>query len=247
MHQPIDISIKFPENLTVKESTKLKLNCLLSRRPPANILDKVKILKDGKTIDLRSKDKPSRYELVDNADRQLTFFIEKSKLADTGKYTLLLSDEISTSCNVKVVPDDEADTQKTKASPPRIIEDLNSTEPIEGLTTEPFKIGLVVEGDDLKVDWYHDGKKVLPLTNQVVIEKAKEPNIYNLVFNFEKPFTSDAGKYYCVISNPHGMIKSKEATIQIKGIYIYFFELRNKTIIKNIFYLIIFLLRSKSS
>lgn len=224
VNQPVDISIKFPENATVKESTKLKLNCLLSRRSLANVLTKVKILKDGQPISLNSKETPSRYELVDNGDRQLSFIIEKSQLGDSGKYTLVLNESTSTSCNVKVVPDDSSESKPAKAGPPRIIEDLNPNEPIEGLTTEPFKIGLKVEGDDLKVEWYHDGKKVLPLTNQIESKKVNEPNIYNLVFNFEKPFTSDSGKYYCVISNPHGMVKSKEANVQVKGILIIFYK-----------------------
>lgn len=219
VHQPIDITIKFPENLTVKEPTKLKLNCLLSRRPSPNVLAKVKILKDNKPLVLNSKESPTRYELIDNADRQLSFIIEKTQLDDTGKYTLVLDETISTSCNVKVVKDDETESkpETPKSKAPRIIEDLNPNEPVNGLTTQPFKIGLVVEGDDLKVEWFHDEKKVVPLANQVEIKKASEPNIYNLVFNFEKPFTSDSGKYFCVVSNPHGMVKSKEADVQIKG------------------------------
>lgn len=224
VHQPIDITIKFPDNLTVKESAKLKLSCLLSRRPIASMLAKVKMLKDDKPLSLSSREKPTRYELVDNADRQLTFMIERAQLDDTGKYTLVLGEGISTTtCNVKVVPDDESGEQQKPvkaALPPRIIQDLNPSEPIEALTTEPFKIdGLVVQGDDLKVEWYHDGKKVLPLTNQVLIDKANESaNVFNLALNFEKPFMSDGGKYYCVISNAHGMAKSKEATVQMKGI-----------------------------
>ncbi|CAM6005234.1 unnamed protein product [Sphagnum balticum] len=77
----LDLSIKFPEHITVKQGEKLKLSCLLSRKPTLTALrTRIKMLKDNKPIEVslvvaneQLDHAANHYRLVDNADRQLTF------------------------------------------------------------------------------------------------------------------------------------------------------------------------------
>ncbi len=228
----IDISIKFPENLSVKKGEKLKLSCLLSRRPTASALKtRVNMLKDNKPITLslflanevvdNGVTSESRYRLIDNMDRQLTFQIEQSELDDAGKFTLVLDQTLKTSCHVKVVPSEETET-KPLSPPgvsPKILTDLNSSLS-EHLTTEPFSVFVVVKNgtdndDNLKVEWFHDEKKLVPLLNQ--LEKIKlDSGAFKIILNFNTPFVFDSGKYYCKITNQYGQCVSQVANIQIK-------------------------------
>ena len=69
-------------------------------------------------------------------------------MEDAGKYSLKL-DENKTSCNVKVIekiPDLKEKFLASIEEIPKIIKDLK-TEPTEYLTTKPFSITLIAEGD----------------------------------------------------------------------------------------------------
>jgi hypothetical protein len=223
---PLDISIKFPENLTVKKGEKLKLSCLLSRKPTASALKtRIKMLKDNKPLELSvyvinepvEVKTESRNRLIDNMDRQLTFQIEQSELDDTGKFTLVLDDTLKTSCHVKVIPSEEK--KLSAGTSPKIITDLD-TNLSEHLTTEPFNIFFIVENgndsdENLKVEWFHNEKKLVPLLNQ--LEKVKlENGTFKIILNFNTPFVFDSGKYHCKIANQHGQISSQLADILIK-------------------------------
>ena len=222
---PVDISIKFPDSATVKKGEKLRLNCLLSKRLPANLSalkNRVRVSRDELIVELsltsgQESQGESRYRLIDNLDRQLTFQIESSEMPDAGKYTLSL-DNKKTSCQVKVIEDDaEIKSLSPLSSSPKIVKDL-STAPAEHLTTEPFSISIVVEAGDeasLKAEWFHDEKKVVPLLNQ--FERVRlENGQFSFKFNFVTPFVADSGLYSCRVSNSTGSVESKNASIQIK-------------------------------
>jgi hypothetical protein len=213
---PIDISIKFPDTLNVNEGSLVKLSCLLTRKPTEYQMSKIKVMKDGNPVRLSSIAEKTRYEL-NESDRELTFYIGYASLDDSGKYSLILNEKLSTICNVKIVPRED---KKEKSSDllkisPKILQDLKP-EYTDNLTSEPFKIFLIVEGDDLRVDWFHDGKKVLPLTDQIQIVALDTPRTFEIVYNFSTPFTSDSGKYYCIVSNRYGSANSEVTDVQIK-------------------------------
>ncbi len=219
----IEIKFKCPDTITVTESSKLSINCSLSKIPTENVISRIKAFKNDKLIPLSTDDNKTIYELVSvgsKTDPQLQFIIDNVKLEDAGKYSLKL-DESKTSCQVKVLekPSQGKKEEKILSSldeMPRIVKDLKS-EPIEYTTIEPFSIILIAEGEDLRVEWYHDDKKVIPLMNQVEFIKLDDaPHRYEFVFNFNNPFISDSGKYQCRISNKYGSIMSASANIKIK-------------------------------
>jgi hypothetical protein len=212
---PIDISLKFPDSLTIKETSPLKLTCLLSKKPTPAQFSKIKMLKDDQPLNLSTSEPNTRYELIDNKDRQLTFTIEKSILDDSAKYTLCLNETTKpTSCQVKVVALDEK--SDGSSSGPKIIQDLKS-DYLDNLTTEPFKISLIVEGDDLKVEWSHENQPITPSADQSVeIVKLDQPKLYELALNFASPAVSDSGKYSCRVSNAFASVRSETANVQVK-------------------------------
>lgn len=63
---------------------------------------------------------------------------------------------------------------------PKLIKDLNS----EYKSNEPFCIRLIVQGDSLNIEWFHDEKKVEPLANQFEFIQLDSYETYELVFNF---------------------------------------------------------------
>jgi serine/threonine protein kinase len=216
----IEIKFKCPETVMVNESTKLTINCSLSKIPTENLISRIKAFKNDKLIPLSTEDNKTIYELIsigNKTEPQLQFIIDNIKMEDAGKYSLKL-DENKTSCNVKVIekiPDLKEKFLASIEEIPKIIKDLK-TEPTEYLTTKPFSITLIAEGDDLRAEWYHDDKKVIPLMNQVELIKLDTPKQYEFVFNFNNPFISDSGKYQCRISNKHGSLMSASAHIKIK-------------------------------
>ncbi len=212
---PIDIIIKFPDSHTVKVEQKLKLNCLLSRSPTSSFFNRIEILKDGQPIQICNESHTTRYELSVDSERQLTLSIESAELNDAGVYTLVLDKNITTSCNVKVIPNEDAESKTQKA--PKIVQDLK-TEPVEALINEPLTFSLLVEGEQLKFDWFHNDKKVLPLTHETQIKAAenKPQGTYEVSIHLKTPFMMDAGKYHCVITNSASSCTSASATLQIR-------------------------------
>jgi hypothetical protein len=227
---PIDLSIKFPERVTVKLGEKLKLSCLLSRKPTLTALrTRIKMLKDNKPIEvsLVANNEPldqteRRYQLVDNADRQITFQIEQSELNDAGKYTLVLDQTFKTSSHVDVVVEDENAVKPPAPPPPSIVKDLS---PVLGeyLTTEPFSLFVVVDNAseavspaDLQVEWFHDGKRMVPLLNQLERVPLENGRLVKFLLNFATPFVFDSGKYQCTVSSPFGQVTSQTASLLVR-------------------------------
>ena len=209
---PMEFSLKFPETLTVKEGTPVKLVCGFSRVPPRDFLLRIKAFKNDKLIPLSTPDNLTRYELLNDEDNELQvkFTIDSAQLSDAGRYSLKLDQAKTTFCVLKVTPDES----KMK-TPPKIIQDLD-TEPCVKPSNEPFSLSVVVQGDDLKPEWYHDDKKVVPLTGQFEAVQLNEPNVWKFTINFDTPFVSDSGKYYCKVSNPYGTVLSASANIEVR-------------------------------
>lgn len=118
----------------------------------------------------------------------------------------------------------EADKSKTeKVSGIRIIQDLD-TELKEYSMPNPFSIHIIIEiepvevtcDEPIKIEWYHNDKKVVPLLNQ--IEKTKLPgrNQYRIQFNFNTPFVYDSGEYYCRVMLANSGFEARSKTAKIK-------------------------------
>lgn len=206
--QSVDFVMKLPDTLTVNESEKLSLKCVLSKNLSPNIISRIKLYKDKEQIFFSTIEAKTKYQLIDSENGQLAICIEQAKVEDAGVYTLKL-DKLETKCTVKVI----ADKRQTKTAP-KIIKDLE-TKPVEYLTTEPFALAVTVQGEDLKVEWFHDGKRVVPITDQLEIVPGTDMTA-EIKLNFCTPFTSDSGKYYCKISNSKGSVTTKTIPIKVK-------------------------------
>ena len=208
---PIEFSLKFPDSLSVQESTPVKLTCALSRKPPADLMSRLKAFKNDKLIPLSTPDNLTRYEIIEDPENEslISFTIDSAQMSDAGRYSLKL-DQSQTSCNLKVIPDDS----KAK-TPPKLIQDLD-TEPSTKPSNEPFSLSIIVQGDDLKAEWYHDDKKIVPTSGQLEAVKLSEPGQWQFKIYFESPSTFDSGKYYCKVSNPFGTVVSGRADIEVK-------------------------------
>ena len=67
----------------------------------------------------------------------------------------------------------------------------------------------------MKVEWLHDGKRLLPTTGQSETIQLEDANTFEIRLNFNTPFTSDSGKYSCKLSNAKGSVTSKTMTIKV--------------------------------
>ena len=211
---PVDLVMKFPDSLSVKESTKLKLSCLLSRRPN-NILSRIKLLKDNQPLAGFPFDAKSHYKFIDNNDRELTLIIDNVRMEDAGKYTLQIDDgAVETSCKVTVIPEEKKSEAKCK--PPVIILDLkNDIQNFE--VDDNITLKIIVESEEMiQFEWFHDDNKFEQASKLQINEICESPRQFELKLVMKNAQEIDSGLYYCKISNKYGTVASNITNIRIK-------------------------------
>ncbi|CAF0740265.1 unnamed protein product [Brachionus calyciflorus] len=207
----LDDELKILENLSdlnLNESETAQFNLKLSKSCPCEwFYASFEMQHDLNNFEKLTKIKPSQKIILKNKseDNSFNLTIKDCKINDTGIYLAVLKAEngdVLTSSARLIVKDQS----------PKIIKDLPSQ--FEASTTEPFKISVLVKGDNLLVEWFYEEKKVLPLINQ--IESLKKGELSEFIFNFSQPFTSDSGIYKCRVQNEYGFIESIKCNVQIK-------------------------------
>jgi hypothetical protein len=64
--------------------------------------------------------------------------------------------------------------------------------------------------DDLRVDWYKDGRRVMTDPNARIITEFMALHVINTI-------AQDAGAYYCVASNTYGRTQSRTVHVQFRS------------------------------